>query len=84
MSSTVMAEPTEKVSGAATAFNRTQGLSASFLTAPLESAGSAGYAAASHHVNLASPKPSFLRRLVSLPKDGEGNEDHLADVCIVM
>ncbi len=84
MSSTVTAEPTEKGSSVATPFIPTQGLSASFLTEPLESAGSAGYVAASHHVKVASPKPSFLRRLVSPPKDGEDNEDHLADGCIVM
>lgn len=71
-------------SSAAKAFILTRGLSASLFTEPLESAGSAGYAAASHHAKLASSKPSFLRRLVSPPKNSEDNEDHLADGCIVM
>ena len=82
MSSAVMA--TEKDSSAAKAFIPTQGLSASLLTEPLESAGNADHAAAPHHAKLASSTPSFLQRLVSPPKDGEDNEDYLANGCIVM
>ena len=84
MSSILMAESKEKSSSSAKAFIPTQGLPPSSLTEPIDNAESSGYAAASHHAELVSSKSSFLQRLVSQPKGGEDNEDHLADGCVVM
>ncbi len=51
-----------------------------------DGAGSDGYFDATpHHVNAAvSRKPSFPERLVLPSNGGEGDDDHLADACLVM
>jgi hypothetical protein len=80
-----MAESTEKASIAAAAVMPTQGQLSPLKDLP-NVAGTDGYFDATpHHVKATvSTKPSFLQRLVSTPKASEGDEDYLADGCIVM